>query len=293
MVHQRIGGQLRMMASGGAALPAETQELWERIGVRIVQGYGASECSPVIACGAGDGSTPIGSVGRPLRGVDVKLSAEGEVLAHGPNVMRGYWRDPERTAEVLSDGWYATGDLATIDAAGNIRLSGRARDLIVLPSGMNVWPQDVEDALRADPASPTRPSSPSRLRRRRDAARLSHSGVRAARSVRTQARSSLALMRRLAQHQRSDGASWWRWRDFPRTAIGKVRRTLLPRRPQRNAGQGRSGAGRPTMPLGRRSPACAGHRGRPGHADIGGVRSSTASAWSSWPRSWRRSGSAA
>src|SRR5205814_9099575 len=72
-VHRKLGGHLRMMASGGAALPAETQRLWERLGVRIVQGYGTSECSPVVACGAPDGSTPLGSVGKPLRGVQVRL----------------------------------------------------------------------------------------------------------------------------------------------------------------------------------------------------------------------------
>jgi long-chain acyl-CoA synthetase len=109
MVHRRLGGHLRMMASGGAALPPDIQRLWEGLGVRIVQGYGASECSPVVACGAPDGSTPLGSVGRPIRGVQVRLSAEGELLVSGPNVMRGYWKDPERTAEVLQDGWYATG----------------------------------------------------------------------------------------------------------------------------------------------------------------------------------------
>jgi long-chain acyl-CoA synthetase len=117
--------------------------------MRVVQGYGCSECSPVIACGAPDGSTPSGSVGRAIPGVEVRLSSEGELLVRGPNVMRGYWREPERTAEVLADGWYATGDLATIDRAGDIRLVGRAKELIVLPSGLKIWPQDVEDELRA------------------------------------------------------------------------------------------------------------------------------------------------
>src|SRR5204862_8125633 len=89
----------------------------------------------------------------PLAGVQVRLSNEGELLARGPNVMRGYWKDPSRTAEVLSpDGWYATGDLARLDEHGNVWLQGRARDLIVLPSGLNVWPQDIEDALRAEPS---------------------------------------------------------------------------------------------------------------------------------------------
>ena len=115
------------MGSGGAALPAETQRLWERLGVRVVQGYGASETSPVIASGKADGSTPIGSVGRALRGVEVRLSPEGELLVRGPNVMRGYWQDPERTAEVLVDGWYHTGDLATLDDAGNLARRAGAR----------------------------------------------------------------------------------------------------------------------------------------------------------------------
>jgi long-chain acyl-CoA synthetase len=228
LVHRKLGGQLRVMASGGAALPAETQQLWERLGVRIVQGYGTSECSPVIAAGAADGSTPVGSVGRPLPGVEVKLSGEGELLVRGPNVMRGYWKDPARTAEVLRDGWYATGDLATIDPLGNIWLAGRAKDLIVLPSGMNVWPQDVEDALRHDPAVqdaavlavPTTsggatlhayliPASP--------AARDADLGALVARAN-----------GRLAQHQRLATASWWPEADFPRTSTLKVRRNLLP-----------------------------------------------------------------
>src|SRR5262249_37135422 len=112
VVHQKLGGPLRILASGGAPLPAGTQRPWGRLGVEVVQGYGTSECSPVVAAGAADGSTPIGSVGKPLAGVDVRLSAEGELLVRGPNVMRGYWQDPERTGEVMRDGWYATGDLA-------------------------------------------------------------------------------------------------------------------------------------------------------------------------------------
>ncbi len=147
-VHRPLGGHLRMMASGGAALPPDTQRLWERMGVRVLEGYGTSECSPVVACGVGDGSTPVGSVGRPLRGVEVRLSDEQELLVRGPNVMKGYWKDPERTAEVLRENWYATGDMASIDERGNIRILGRVKDLIVLPSGLKVWPQDVEDVFR-------------------------------------------------------------------------------------------------------------------------------------------------
>lgn len=226
-VHRRLGGRLRLMIAGGAALPADTHRLWERLGVRVLPAFGVTECSPAIALAAPDGSTPAGSVGTPIRGVDVRLSPEGELQVRGPNVMAGYWRDPERTAEVLHDGWYATGDLGTIDAQGHIRIVGRARDLIVLPSGMNVWPQDVEDVLRGHPsvkdaavlAVPTTaggamlhayllPSSPSD--RAIDVGRI----VAEANA-------------RLAQHQRVSTASWWDGADFPRTALLKVRRHLL------------------------------------------------------------------
>jgi long-chain acyl-CoA synthetase len=227
-VHRRLGGRLRLLIAGGAALPAETQHLWERLGVRVVQGYGVTECSPAIAISKTDGSTPIGSPGTPLRGVEVRLNPEGELLVRGPNVMAGYWHDPERTAEVLHDGWYATGDLGTIDAEGNIRIVGRARDLIVLPSGMNVWPQDIEDVLRGHlavkdavvVAVPTAaggatlhayllPSNPSD--RSTDVGRIVAEGNA-----------------RLAQHQRIATASWWEDADFPRTALMKVKRHFLP-----------------------------------------------------------------
>jgi len=234
MVHRKIGGHLRLMAAGGAALSVDTQQVWERLGVRVVQGYGASECSPIIACARPDGSTPPGSVGPPLQGVQLRLRpdpgggdpAEGELLVKGPNVMRGYWKDVERTAEVLSNhGWYATGDLARIDERGNVWLVGRATDLIVLPSGLNVWPQDIEDVLRADAAvrdaavvAVPRPSGGATLH----AYLLGKPGADLTGIL---ARANA----RLAQHQRLASASWWPEADFPRTAgLGKVRRHLLP-----------------------------------------------------------------
>src|SRR5262249_921456 len=107
--------------------------------------------SPVVACGI-PRVTPAGSVGPPLGGVEVRLSSEGELLVRGPNVMHGYWQGPAPTAQGLSAyGWDATGDPARIGPTRSVWLPGRARDLIVLPSGMNVWPQDVEDVLRAQP----------------------------------------------------------------------------------------------------------------------------------------------
>lgn len=227
-IHRKLGGHLRLFAAGGAALPPETHRLWERFGVRVCQGYGASECSPVIACGNEDGSTPIGSVGQPLQGVNLRLSTEGELLVKGPNVMRGYWQDPARTAEVLNDGWYATGDLARIDEQGHLWLLGRAKDLIVLPSGMNVWPQDIEEALRGHPAV-------------KDASVLMVAGAAGGASLHAYLIPATAAAQatdlglivgfangRLAQHQRVATASWWPESDFPRTSTMKVRRNKLP-----------------------------------------------------------------
>ena len=227
-VHKRLGGALVMFAAGGAALPTETQILWETMGVRVVQGYGTSECSPIVACSLPDGSTPIGSVGPPIKNVQVRLSPEGELQVHGPNVMRGYWKDPERTAEVLHDGWYSTGDLARIDERGNIFLAGRAKELIVLPSGLNVWPQDVEDVLRSDPAV-------------KDASLIGvptpgggmvlHAYLIPAHAADLQSDVTPIVSKangRLAQHQRVATASWWPELDFPRTSTLKVRRHLLP-----------------------------------------------------------------
>ena len=117
----------------------------------MIQGYGASECSPIIACGAADGSTPIGTVGTPLHGVEVRLGTDGELFVRGPNVMRGYWADERRTAAAIdAQGWYHTGDLATLDAGGNIQLIGRARPHRA-SLRHNVWPEDVETLLRGHP----------------------------------------------------------------------------------------------------------------------------------------------
>jgi long-chain acyl-CoA synthetase len=229
-VHRRLGGCLRMLLSGGAALAPEVQQVWQRLGFEVVQGYGTSECSPMIACGRSDGSTPQGSVGQPISNVQVRLAADGELQVRGPNVMKGYWKDPARTKEVLDeDGWYSTGDLASIDKNGNIFLQGRARDLIVLPSGLKVWPQDVEDVLRAESVIkdaavvvyPT-PTGGAAL----------HAYLIPSEPAATSTSLSALVARcngRLAQHQRLASASWWAEADFPRTSILKVRRYLLPR----------------------------------------------------------------
>jgi long-chain acyl-CoA synthetase len=152
-----FGGQLRIFYSGGAALDPEIALFFDRMGVETCQGYGLSETSPVIAT-----NTPhknrVGSVGRPLAGVEVKIvgksetDREGEILTRGPHVMRRYFQSEEQTREVLSaEGWLKTGDLGFLDDAGYLYVTGRSKDLIVLGSGKKVHPDEVEEVLSQSP----------------------------------------------------------------------------------------------------------------------------------------------
>jgi long-chain acyl-CoA synthetase len=227
-VLHRLGGRLRLVASGGAALNPEVQRLWERMGIRTLQGYGASECSPIIACGRADGAAPYGTVGTPVPGVETRIDEGGQLLVRGPNVMQGYWEDPERTAQVMTaDGFYATGDIVQRDDRGNLTIMGRAQELLVLPSGMNVWPDDVEEQLRKVHAVKDAvvllvpgPSGGATLH-----AYLLPAGARDAQAI---PGIVAAANGHLAVHQRVATASWWPEDDFPRTSTLKIRRRLIP-----------------------------------------------------------------
>lgn len=149
-VHKRFGGHFHFFVSGGAYLPPKVARQWELMGFRVLQGYGATECSPVISV------TPLHdhtyeSVGKPLPGVDVRIADDHEILVHGSNVALGYWQNPEATAASFKDGWYYTGDLGELDARGNLYLRGRKKNLIVLANGLNVYPEDVENVLHSFP----------------------------------------------------------------------------------------------------------------------------------------------
>lgn len=149
-VHQALGGNIRYLISGGAALPKDTQKLFAGLGFKLTEGYGLTEAAPVLTV-AKPGS-PAGQVGKPIPGVTIKIdspddSGVGEVLARGPNVMAGY-TDPEATRLVKSeDGWLHTGDLGKLDRDGRLVLVGRVKDVIVTSTGENVYPDDIERML--------------------------------------------------------------------------------------------------------------------------------------------------
>jgi long-chain acyl-CoA synthetase len=161
-VHRQFGGRFRYIVSGGAALDPALGESWRELGIDVIQGYGTTECSPGLTFNR-VGLNRLGSVGTPLPGVEVKVATDGEVLARGPNVFKGYWENEEATRAVLDkDGWYHTGDLGEFDKDGFLWLRGRKKDMIVLADGTNVYPEDIENALAADPrieaiATPLRP----------------------------------------------------------------------------------------------------------------------------------------
>jgi len=148
-VRARLGGRIRFFISGGAPLSPEITEFFLSVGVKILEGYGLTESSPVISVNRLEALKP-GTVGPPLPGVEVRIAGDGEILVRGPLVMQGYFEDPEATAGVLKGGWLHTGDIGGIDADGFLRITDRKKDVFVTAGGKNVTPQAVENLIAAD-----------------------------------------------------------------------------------------------------------------------------------------------
>jgi len=154
-VHRRFGGRLRILASGGARLDPAVAEDFLALGFDMTEGYGLTEAAPVVSFNPLGRMRP-GSVGVPLPGVEVQIldpgpDGAGEVLVRGGNLMRGYYRNPEATAAVLRDGWLHTGDLGHLSADGYLTITGRAKEVIVLSSGKNIYPEEVEEQYLKSP----------------------------------------------------------------------------------------------------------------------------------------------
>jgi long-chain acyl-CoA synthetase len=151
-VRGALGGQLRYLLSGGAALPESTGLFFESIGITILEGYGLTETAPILTANR-PASYRYGTVGPPVAGTELRLDPEtGEILARGPQIMLGYLDHPAATARALdAQGWLHTGDVGEFDDAGRLRITGRRKNLLVLATGKNVAPAPIEDALRASP----------------------------------------------------------------------------------------------------------------------------------------------
>jgi long-chain acyl-CoA synthetase len=153
-IHRRFGWKFWAVISGGAALSAETEEFFKRLGYAVVQGYGMTETASLISLNHPFRATQ-GSIGKVLPGREFRLAEDGEILVRGENVARGYWQKgalQDASAAVQeNDGWLRTGDLGELDPEGNLRFRGRKKSVIITPAGLNVYPEDLEASLRKHP----------------------------------------------------------------------------------------------------------------------------------------------
>lgn len=225
-IHSRFGQKFWALISGGAALPADAEKFWSRLGYAVIQGYGLTETTSLVSL-----NHPFhlgrGSIGKAMPGIEVKLDANGEILVRGENVSAGYWKSGRPESAIGEDGWFRTGDLGERDAEGNLYFRGRQKNVIVTPEGMNVFPEDLEAKLRTDPrvrdcvvlgldlngSGNEEPCAALLLREQ------SGEGAAFAESVVRQANESLA------SYQRIRRSFVWRDQDFPRTPTQKP---LLP-----------------------------------------------------------------
>ena len=148
-IRDLVGGPKNFLSAGGAPLSKEVEEFFFAAGLLVCQGYGLTETAPMISCNA-PGAFRFGTVGRPVRDVEVRIGEDGEILVRGPNVMKGYYKKPEETRRAFVDGWFKTGDVGELDADGYLRVTDRIKDLIITDSGENVAPQHIETVLKVD-----------------------------------------------------------------------------------------------------------------------------------------------
>ena len=224
-VHRQFGGKLDFIVSGGAALDYDLGRKWELLGVKIIQGYGTTEAAPVISNHTIQ-ERRFDSTGRPLPNVEVKISGDGEIMVRGDNITPGYWRAPEETAAVFDREWYLTGDLGFFDEEGFLHVKGRKKDMIVLPSGQNVFPDDIQAILTRHPqvkdaavvgleqGSAVEVHAALLLEEPEDADGAAQEAVAWANG-------------QLAEQQRIRGFTAWPEEDFPRTHTLKVKKQVV------------------------------------------------------------------
>lgn len=218
-----FGGAFRTLGIGAAALEDELAGRWANMGFDVLQGYGATELSPV-ATFTRPSRNRAGTVGEAVPGVEIRIGGDGEVDVRGPNVFAGYWEDPETTARAIdAQGFYHTGDIGSLDASGFLTLRGRKKDMLAMPDGTKVYPEDVEAVLTRDP-------------RLRDATVVGwqppHGELRV-QAVLTMDDPSQAdaVVRdanaQLGAHQQIRGVTIWPDEDFPRTPTLKIKKQLI------------------------------------------------------------------
>jgi long-chain acyl-CoA synthetase len=148
-IKRALGGKIRFFISGGAPLPRDIAEFFHSIGILILEGYGLTESTVVISVNRPD-NFKFGTVGKPIDGVDVRISGDGEILVKGDNVMRGYFNNEDSTKQAINDGWLHTGDIGSIDEDGFLTITDRKKDIIVTSWGKNISPQNIENLFKGN-----------------------------------------------------------------------------------------------------------------------------------------------
>jgi long-chain acyl-CoA synthetase len=221
-IHRQFGWKFWAFISGGAALDRETEDFWRRVGFAVIQGYGLTETTSLISV-----NHPFkvgkGSIGKVLAGREIKLAADGEILVRGGGVASGYWSEGALRPVAAEEGWYRTGDIGELDVEGNLFFKGRKKDVIVTPAGMNVYPEDLEAAVRSQPEVKDCVVVP-----------LASGGNAEACAVMTfknENSDAAAIVdcanRQLADYQRIRQWVVWPDEDFPRTSTQKPRRNEI------------------------------------------------------------------
>ena len=231
-VRRRFGWKFWAFISGGAALDRATEQFWDRLGYAVIQGYGLTETTSLISV-----NHPFhlgkGSIGKVLEGREVKLAPDGEILVRGGGVAAGYWNGGGLQPVAGEEGWYRTGDIGELDSAGNLYFKGRKKEVIVTPAGMNIYPEDLEAALRCQPEVKDAIVVP--------LPRDGNAEACAVMLLRDSANNPETIIKRanqtLADYQHMN--SWFVWpeSDFPRTSTQKPRRNLIEQTVQSRIGE--------------------------------------------------------
>ncbi len=220
-IHRQFGWKFWAFICGGAALDGETEKFWGRLGYAAIQGYGLTETTSLISV-----NHPFklgkGSIGKVLPGREVKLAKDGEILIRGGGVAAGYWLANRQTQVADEQGWYRTGDVGALDEAGNLYFKGRKKEVIVTPAGLNIYPEDLEAALRRQPD--VKDCVVVGIERGGNAEPCAVVILRDEASI---AETVEAANQQLAEFQRM--RMWVRWpqQDFPRTSTQKPRRSVI------------------------------------------------------------------
>jgi long-chain acyl-CoA synthetase len=226
-IHRRLGWKFWAFISGGAALSAETEEFFKRVGYAVVQGYGMTETASLISLNHPFRATQ-GSIGKVLPGREFRLAEDGEILVRGENVASGYWQDGAlRQGMQDSENWLRTGDIGELDAGGNLRFKGRKKNVIVTAAGLNVYPEDVEAALRRQPGVRDCVVIPSGGGGNAEPCAILLMQGSASPDVETAHAAVERANSSLAEFQRVHRWLVWPEPDFPRTPTGKPRLSLI------------------------------------------------------------------